>query len=86
MCVYQRRFFRGGKGGQASLTFYQSTNKIVVMFIPDFVSYISYLYVSNRKRNRYQTDKELVVVGLVNRWRCCLQVGNGGKFPPRLPW
>ena len=37
---YQRRFFRGGKGGQASLTFYQSTNKIIAVFIPDFMSYM----------------------------------------------
>ena len=34
----QRRFFRGGKGGQASLTFYQSTNKIKAVFILDFMS------------------------------------------------
>ena len=36
----QRRFFRGGKGGQASPTIYQSTNKIIAVFIPDFVSYM----------------------------------------------
>ena len=39
-----------------------------------------YLYVSNRKHYRYRSDKELMVVELINRWRCCLQVGNGGKF------
>ena len=33
----QRRFF---KGGQASLTIYQSTNKIIAVLIPDFVSYM----------------------------------------------
>ena len=88
----QRRFFRGGKGGQASLTFYQSTNKIKAVFIPEFVSYMkmsrlikqekfSYLYVSNRKCYRYRLDKVLVVVELINRWRCCHQVGNVGKFP-----
>ena len=38
--LMQRRFFRGGKGGQASLTFYQITNKIIAVFIPDFVSYM----------------------------------------------
>ena len=36
----QRRFFRGGKGRQASLTFLQSTNKIIAVFIPDFMSYM----------------------------------------------
>ena len=36
----QWRFFRGGKGGQASLTFYLSTNKIIAVFIPNFVSYM----------------------------------------------
>ena len=37
---YRRRFYRGGKGGEASLTFYQGTNKIIAVFIPDFVSYM----------------------------------------------
>ena len=32
--------FIGGKGGQASLTFFQSTDKIIAVFIPDFVSYM----------------------------------------------
>ena len=35
---------------------------------------------SNRKRYRYRLDKVLVVVELINRWRCCHQVGNVGKF------
>ena len=38
--THQRQFFRGGKRGQASLTIYQSTNKIIAVFIPNFVSYI----------------------------------------------
>ena len=87
-------FFRGGKGGQASLTFYQSTSKIIAVFIPDFVSYMKMprlieqekffvsllLSASNRKLYRYQSDKELVVIELINRWRCCHQVGNRGKI------
>ena len=36
----QRLFFRGGKGGQASLTFYQSTNKIIAVLVSDLVSYM----------------------------------------------
>ena len=36
----QQRFFRGGKGGQASLICDHSANKIIAVFIPDFVSYI----------------------------------------------
>ena len=40
VCYKQRQFFRGGEGGQASLTFYQSTNKILVAFVPDLLSYI----------------------------------------------
>ena len=31
---------RGGKGGRASLTFSQYTNKIISVFIPDFMSYM----------------------------------------------
>ena len=87
--ICQRRFFGGGKGGQASLTFYQITNKIISVLISDFVSYMkmsrlikqekfSYLYVSNRKCHR--SDKELVAVELISRWPSCLQVGNRGKF------
>ena len=92
--MLQRRFFRGGKGGQASLTFYQSTNTIIAVFIPNFVSYMKMptlieqegffvsllLSANNRKRYRYRTDKELMVVELINRWRCCLQVGNREKI------
>ena len=37
--IHQRLFFRGGKGGHASLTFYESVNK-VILFIPDFMSYM----------------------------------------------
>ena len=76
-----RWFFRGGKVGQASLTFYQSTNKIIVVIIPDFMSYMKMsrlikqkkffisllLSASNRKRYRYRSDKELVVIELINR-------------------
>ena len=40
----------------------------------------SYLYLSNRKRYRDRSDKELVVVELINRWCCCLQVGNRGNI------
>ena len=38
--LHQRRFFGEGKGGQASLTFYQGTNKIIAVLIPDFMSYM----------------------------------------------
>ena len=81
---HQRRFFRGGK----------STNKIIAVFIPDFVSYMKMsrlikqekffvsllLSASNRKCYCYRSDKELVVVELINRWHFCLQVGNRNKF------
>ena len=90
---WQRWFFRGGKGGLASLTFYQSTNKIIAVLISDFVSYMKMprfikqkffvsvlLSASNRKCYWYRLDKELVVIELINRWRCCLQVGNRGKI------
>ena len=94
MCNHQQQFFRGGKGGQASLTFYQSTNKIIAVFIADIMSYMKMsrlikqekffvsllLSANNRKCYRYRTDKELVVIELINRWRCCLKVDNRDKI------
>ena len=83
-------FFRRGKGGQASLTFYQSTYKIIEL-IPDFMSYMKMSRLikteviristdSNWKRYGYRSEKELVVIELINSWCCFLQVGNTGNI------